>query len=206
MNILINLCARGGSKGVKNKNTREFMGNCLIKYTLAAALLFKEECTDYVDICVNSDSCTILDLMSPYDLTLIKRPVELATDSAPKIPAIRYSLTYMEKCLGKKYEYIIDLDITSPFRNKEDIENVLNIMRVNPSLDTVFSVVKSRRNPYFNMVEKKCGEVKKIIGSCFETRQQAPDVYDMNASIYCYRRESLLNKLKTSPQKRIDLL
>jgi len=49
------------------------------------------------------------------------------------------------------------------------------------------------------MVEQKNGKIQKIISSEFVARQQAPKVYDMNASIYCYRRYSLLNKLENSP-------
>ncbi|MEL7657440.1 MAG: acylneuraminate cytidylyltransferase family protein, partial [Bacillota bacterium] len=94
---------------------------------------------------------------------------------------------------------IIDLDITSPLRKVADIESALNKIIKNIDNDVVFSVVPSRRNPYFNMVENRNGKIQKIINSNFVTRQQAPKVYDMNASIYCYRRNSLLNILDQSP-------
>lgn len=200
MNILITICGRSGSKGVKNKNIRVFMGNSILKYTIAAAYLFKEKNGAYsVDICVNSDSEQLLSLVSQYDLTCIKRPEELAQDTSPKLPVIRYSLTYMEEVLRKQYDYIIDLDITSPLRKVADIESALNKIIKNIDNDVVFSVVPSRRNPYFNMVENRNGKIQKIINSNFVTRQQAPKVYDMNASIYCYRRNSLLNILDQSP-------
>lgn len=200
MNILITICGRAGSKGVKNKNIREFYGSELIKYTIAAAYLFKERNTGYdVDICVNSDSQNLLNIVRKYDLECIQRPVELAQDSSPKVPVIKFSLQYMEEKRSKKYEYIIDLDITSPFRRLEDIENALNKAIKNEVCDVAFSVVPSRRNPYFNMVEEDNGNLRKVISSDYTTRQQAPKVYDMNASIYCYKRNSLLNILDSSP-------
>jgi CMP-N,N'-diacetyllegionaminic acid synthase len=201
MNILITICGRAGSKGVKNKNIREFYGNKLIKYTIASAYLFKEKNNTQheVDICVNSDSEDFLNIVSKYDLECIRRPSELAQDSSPKVPVIKYSLEYMEKIKNRKYEYIIDLDITSPFRKLEDIQQALNKAIENSSCDVVFSVVPSRRNPYFNMVEKHHGLLKKVINACYTARQQAPAVYDMNASIYCYKRNALLNILKKSP-------
>lgn len=200
MNILITICGRAGSKGVKNKNTRKFLGKPLIEYSIAAAYHFKERNCDYnVDISVNSDSDEILNMVNQYDLTCIKRPEELAQDTSPKIPAIRYSLKFMEEKLNKQYDFIIDLDITSPLRKVTDIENSLSKIIENVTADVIFSVVPSRRNPYFNMVEDKDGRMQKIINVSFQARQQVPKVYDMNASIYCYRRKSLLHRLKQSP-------
>lgn len=201
MNILITVCGRAGSKGVKNKNARDFLGMPLVNYTIVAANLFKEKNPTYnIDISINTDSIQLLDMFKENkDVECINRPKELATDTSPKVPSIRYSLTYMEEKLNTTYDYVIDLDITSPLRKSEDIENALKKAEANLDLDVVFSVVNSRRNPYFNMVEEKNGKIQKIISSEFVARQQAPKVYDMNASIYCYRRNSLLNKLEKSP-------
>lgn len=200
MNILITICGRAGSKGVKNKNMRDFLGHPLIKYTIAAAYLFIENNSGYnADICVNSDSEELLGMVGNYDMECIKRPPELAQDASPKVPVIRYSLNYMEDKMKTKYDYIIDLDITSPLRKLQDIENALSKTIIENTCDVVFSVVKSRRNPYFNMVENKDNKIQKVIKSNFLTRQQAPAVYDMNASIYCYKRDSLLYKLENSP-------
>jgi CMP-N,N'-diacetyllegionaminic acid synthase len=205
MNILVTICGRAGSKGVKNKNIRSFLGKPLVYYTLAAANLFKDRNTAHdIDICVNSDSEDLLELSTKNrDITGIKRPIDLALDNSPKVPVIAYSLKYMEDKLCKKYDLVIDLDITSPLRKVEDIEAAMAKAMENSAVDVVFSVVHARRNPYFNMVENMSGEIRKIINSSFVTRQQAPQVYDMNASIYCYRRDSLLNVLKNSPLEGI---
>jgi len=200
MNILITVCGRAGSKGVKNKNLRDFLGQPLVYYTFQAAKLFKEKNSEYnIDICINSDSDKLLELGNQFgNIETIKRPYELATDESAKIPSIRYSLVEMEERKNRKYDFIIDLDITSPFRKLEDIEDALNKSIENKDVDVVFSVVESRRNPYFNMVEIKDGKIKKIKNSDYIRRQDAPKVYDMNASIYCYKRDSLLNKIKES--------
>lgn len=189
---------------MKNKNLHEFLGKPLISYTIAAANLFKErKSSDQVDICVNSDSDELLEIARKYKIVCIKRPEEIAQDTSPKVPAIRYSLAAMEVKFSKKYDFVIDLDITSPLRKVTDIENALTKIQQNDATDVVFSVVPSRRNPYFNMVEDKDGKIQKIIDVYFPTRQQAPKVYDMNASIYCYRRDSLLGRLQLSPLEGI---
>lgn len=200
MNILITVCGRAGSKGVKNKNFKNFLGNPLIEYTFASINLFKEQNKSLnIDVCLNSDSKELLKIATNNSIKGIDRPEELAQDNSPKVPVIRYSLEYMESFYKKKYDYVIDLDITSPLRKVEDIENALNKAISNKEIDVVYSVVNSRRNPYFNMVENKNGEIKKIKESNFIRRQDAPKVYDMNASIYCYKRDSLINVLKKSP-------
>ena len=58
-------------------------------------------------------------------------------------------------------------------------------------LDLVFSGTEARRNPYFNMVAAKDDCVVKVIDSPFTARQQAPAIYDINASIYVFRRDFL---------------
>lgn len=201
MNVLITICGRAGSKGVKNKNFRDFLGIPLINYTIVAANLFKKRNPSYgIDISINTDSHDLLNMFGENsDIVCIERPEQLATDNSPKVPVIRYSLNYAEEKLNKKYDFVIDLDITSPLRKSEDIENALNKAIANSETDVVFSAVHSRRNPYFNMVENRDGKIQKIISSDFVARQQAPQVYDMNASIYCYRRNSLLNILKNTP-------
>ena len=200
MNLLITICGRAGSKGLKSKNLKEFLGKPLIVYTLAAAYLFQERNPDdFTDICVNSDDAELLKIAEHYHANHLKRPEELAQDSSPKVPAIRHSLVIMEEKQNKKYDYVIDLDITSPLRKVSDMENAFIKIKQNRGLDVVFSVVPARRNPYFNMVEEKDGKVRKVIDTYFPSRQLAPKVYDMNASIYCYRRDSLLYRLKNSP-------
>jgi CMP-N,N'-diacetyllegionaminic acid synthase len=201
MNILITICGRAGSKGVRSKNIRELCGIPLIYYTVATALQFKNNNPVHsVDICVNSDSEPLLQLVrSIQGVTCVKRPEELARDDSPKIPVITHSVTMMEHNTGTHYDRVIDLDITSPLRKVEDIESALSKLESNDAADVVFSVVHARRNPYFNMVETHEGVSRKIIDSTFVTRQQAPQVYDMNASIYCYRRSSLVNRISRSP-------
>jgi len=200
MNILITLCGRSGSKGVKNKNYRNFLGIPLVHYSIAAAKIF----IDYnplhsVDICINSDSNELLTIATKFDgITGIIRPIELAWDTSPKIPVIRYSLNYMEQYKNKQYDYVIDLDITSPLRKAEDICSAFEKAHA-MHVDAVLSVTHSRRNPYFNMLEYVNGTLKKVINSNFNARQQAPTVYDVNASIYCYSRKALLENLKNSP-------
>ena len=115
MEVLITICGRAGSKGAKNKNFRLFLGKPLIYYTIKSAKLFKKNSTDLnIDICINSDSLIAKEIAEEEKITFIERPNELAMDKTPKVDAIRDVLIKMEKNKNKKYDYVIDLDITAP--------------------------------------------------------------------------------------------
>ena len=92
----------------------------------------------------------------------------------------------MENRRGIIYDLVVDLDITSPLRTQKDVANLVDTA-VESGADITYSVTTSRRNPYFNQVIKTDHGFKKAIVSDYTARQQAPEVYDMNASLYAYR-------------------
>ncbi|PHI07084.1 cytidylyltransferase domain-containing protein [Fusobacterium polymorphum] len=207
MEVLITICGRAGSKGAKNKNFRLFLGKPLIYYTIKSAKLFKKNSTDLnIDICINSDNLIAKEIAEEEKITFIERPNELAMDKTPKVDAIRDVLIKMEKNKNKKYDYVIDLDITAPLRKTQDIRSAFEQI-VSTKVDVVFSVVPARRNPYFNMVERD--EKGKIVFSkpvAYTCRQDAPEVYDMNASIYCYDRNTLIDTSKDPFDEKIEII
>lgn len=189
MRVLFTICGRAGSKGIENKNIRDFVGKPLPYYTLSAIDLFlkRHEEIEY-DIVVNSDSDVLLELlqdnsMRPVDL--IEREPALAGDDVGKIEVINNCLNEMEKRKNVKYNIVVDLDITSPLRKIRDIEELLRV-HLDKKPDVTTSVTPARRNPYFNQVMQAEKGVKKVIASNFTARQQAPTIYDMNASLYAY--------------------
>lgn len=203
-NILLIIAARGGSKGVKNKNTKILMGKPLIAYTIQQAFKWGKA----ADIVCSTDSRKIAKLAKQYGVKIpFKRPKNLAGDKIPKIEVLRHALFECERIYKKKYHIIVDLDVTSPIRKIVDLDNCLRLFRKNRP-DTLFSVVKSRRNPYFNMVEKK-NNGRLSLSKCLKKkvfgRQAAPLVYDMNASIYFYKREYLLNSKNNAVVSKISL-
>lgn len=189
-NILFTICGRAGSKGIRGKNAQDFLGVPLVYYTLAAIELTNEHCPDLQSkIALNTDSLELVRLMneSGVDFISIDRPAELAGDRASKVSVIAYTAERVEDLLGCHFDCVIDLDITSPLRTVNDVCNVL-AKREESDADTVFTVTGARRNPYFNMVKQgNDGYYERAITSAFNTRQEAPKFYDMNASIYAYK-------------------
>jgi N-acylneuraminate cytidylyltransferase len=184
-NILISVCARGGSKGIPGKNLKSLNGKPLIDYTLG----FINELKGIIefDLYFSTDDQKIKThlINEGYEVPNI-RDKTLAMDHTPKIDVIRNVLLNAERLYGKTYDYVIDLDVTSPLRNQNDILEALNRLKKDENALNIFSVSKSRKNPYFNMIEKKeDGYFKKVITKDNITgRQQAPEVFELNASFY----------------------
>ena len=193
--ILITICGRAGSKGFANKNLKVFLDNPLCYYTLASAFDFKDRCGATVDICLNTDSIPLKELiLEKYpEVIPIERPIELSGDTVPKMAVFQQSLKYMEQKFKTHYDYLIDLDITSPLRQIDDVLGAYNLKLSHPESGLVFSGCSSRRNPYFNMVKKEGDFVTKAINNAeYTSRQQAPEIFDLNASIYVFQRDFLI--------------
>lgn len=195
--LLITICGRAGSKGFKNKNLKVFCEKPLVYYTLSAASLFKAARPDVqLDICLNTDSQALADLVAAKypEVVFLPRGEALGGDTVPKMAVFQDSLARMEEKNGCTYDYVMDLDITSPLRTARDVQNAFEMKAARPDLDLVFSVTESRRNPCFNMV-RDCGDhvEKGIANATYTARQQAPVFYDVNASIYVFRRDFLAN-------------
>ncbi len=198
MKLLVTICARAGSKGVKSKNIREFCGRPILYYTLASYQLFIEKyAAEFHDItlAVNTDSRELVEQMErsgiPY--VSIAREEELAGDYVSKMSVIRDTLLKVEEQTKKCYDITVDLDLTSPIRTAEDIKGTIETLLSDENADISYSVTESRRSPYFNMVcIKENGYYNTVLKSEFVSRQQVPVCFDMNASIYAYRRRYLI--------------
>lgn len=192
MNRICTICARGGSKGVKSKNTKMLLGKPLIAHTIIQAI--KSQLFDV--IAVSSDSDEMLHIAKEYGANvLIKRPSELATDKAAKLPVIQHCLLSAEEQTGKKFDVVVDMDATSPLRLVDDIHLSVNMFEQDLTAHNLITGAPARRSPYFNLVEVD-NEGNTTLSKNLETvvvrRQDAPKCFDMNASIYIWRRETLL--------------
>ena len=192
MKRLCTICARGGSKGVKGKNIRPLLGKPLIAHSIEQA----RESGLFSAIAVSSDSDNILQVAKEWGVDFtIKRPDELATDQAAKLPVIRHCVAEVERQLGGVFDTVVDLDATSPLRSIEDIRQAVALLEESGA-GNVITGTPSRRSPYFNLVEVKDGgvvELSKPLKMAIVRRQDAPKCYDMNASIYVWQRDVLFS-------------
>lgn len=194
MNILFTICGRAGSKGIKNKNIRTFIDKPLVYYTISAIDLWVSRAKEDVqyDIVLSTDSEELINLVNDnlmQNVNIIHRREELCGDSIGKIAVIQDCMEQMQNDM-KQYDIIIDLDITSPLRTIDDLNRLIQI-HSRTGADVTTSVTTARRNPYFNQLMKTEHGYKKVIQSNYTARQQAPEIFDMNASMYAYSPEFL---------------
>ncbi|GFI19330.1 CMP-N,N'-diacetyllegionaminic acid synthase [Lachnospiraceae bacterium] len=198
MNILFTICARAGSKGAAGKNIKLFCGRPLVYYTLEIYEKYRAKYRgeNEIDLAVNTDSKQLLrqidDKGTKY--IFVERKKELAGDIIAKGAVIKDTVLAVEGMQGRQYELIVDLDLTSPLRYLTDVEGTIDQVLQNERCNFAYSVVEARRSPYFNMVSKKDrGFFARVIPSDYTARQQVPECFDMNASIYAYAREYLMD-------------
>ena len=187
--VLCTICVRSGSQEIKNKNLIKIKGKPLFTYTL-----LKAKKISFIDkIVLSTDSKKISNEFAKFGQDcFFLRSKKLSTSSAGKVSVIRDALLRAEKYFNQKFDHIIDLDVTSPLRTIKDIDFAYkHFLRKNS--DNLISVCEARKNPYFNMVESINNKIKIVKKSnTIFSRQKAPTVYEMNASIYIWKRKTLL--------------
>ncbi|MDD5041853.1 MAG: acylneuraminate cytidylyltransferase family protein [Candidatus Peribacteraceae bacterium] len=190
MDLLITICARGGSKGIPGKNIRPVNGIPLIAYTIHHAQEYAKQWGG--DIALSTEDPKIRAVAEIYGLkTDYIRPAPLASDTAGKVDTLKDLLLHHERARGKRYDMLMDLDVTSPLRTMDDLRATLDLIQANPKALNIFSVSFPRHNPYTDMVERTAEGfyyLSKPTETTYLSRQTAPKVYEMNASFYYYRR------------------
>jgi N-acylneuraminate cytidylyltransferase/CMP-N,N'-diacetyllegionaminic acid synthase len=139
-------------------------------------------------VAVSSDSAEILNLARAAGVAdIVERPPEMATDFAPKAPAIRHALVTVEARHGETYDVQVDLAATSPLRLAEDIRGAVALLE-STGVASVITGTPSRHSPYFSLVEEwPDGHVELSKKADIVRRQDSPRTYDMDGSIYVWK-------------------
>ena len=187
MNYLVVIPARGGSKGVPDKNIKLLNEKPLIHYTIEAA----REVFDDKYIFVSTDSTKIKSIVEQTVLKVASlRPKYLATDSANSRDVLLHAIDQFTIINKIKPDLVIMLQPTSPLRKACHIKEALKLY--SSDLDMVVSVKKTKSNPYFVLYEEnKSGFLKQSKKGNFTTRQSCPPVWEFNGAIYIINVNSL---------------
>ncbi|MBI5279357.1 MAG: acylneuraminate cytidylyltransferase family protein [Burkholderiales bacterium] len=186
MKTIATICARGGSKGLPGKNLRPFAGKPLIAHSIEQALA----CPLVEGVYVSTDDEDIAAVARSHGAQVpYLRPAELATDEAPKLPAIEHLVRHLEAA-GMAVDRIVDLQPTSPLRTQEDLRHAIEASEA--ACDLVVSVSEPSHSPYFSLVEAQAdGSLQLSKPAQHVRRQDLPPVWGLNGSIYVWRRAAL---------------
>ncbi len=184
--ILALITARGGSKGIPGKNIKNLGGKPLISWTIEVAKSSK-----YLDrLILSSDSSEIIDVALSCGCEVpFVRPSELATDQSSSIDVVLHAIN----SLDTKYDYILLLQPTSPFRKSSDIDGIIEYV-IDNNLELAISVSKVKKHPAY--LYKISG--KKLIPYIDVThqlrRQDMPSTYEHNGALYFSSTEYILKE------------
>jgi CMP-N-acetylneuraminic acid synthetase len=172
--------ARGGSKGIKNKNIIPICGKPLIAFSIEAALYSK-----YIaETVVSSDDEKILNISLELGATALKRPPELATDAAPSEPVISHVLSQL-KSEGREFDIVMLLQPTSPLRISEDIDGAVEAF-YSRHTEALISVYSPAHAPLKAFMVNENGFLQGVFNNeaPFMRRQDLPDSYYPNGAIF----------------------
>ena len=143
-----------------------------------------------------SDAQSYLDVGRSAGATdLIMRPADLASDEASKLDVLRHCLAEVEQATASNFDTLVDLQVTSPFRTKRDISAAVQLLENDSVAQNVVSATLSKKSPYFTVFENNeegFAGVCKNLGGAIVRRQDVPKTYDLNGSIYVWRRDTIL--------------
>lgn len=189
--VLAVIPARGGSKGLPGKNILPLAGKPLIAHTIEAA----RGSARVKKVMVSTDDPEIARVSAACGAQVIRRPAELATDTASSVDVLLHLLRTLEE---PEPETLLLLQATSPLRNSSDIDAALDIFD-RGGCDAVVSVCEPRHSPYWSFVLNNGLMVPLFDHSLLEKRRQdLPRVYRPNGAIYIVKSNIL--------RKRKDLL
>ena len=193
--ILAIIPARGGSKGIPQKNSKILGGKPL----LAHAVEFAVKSPEIERVILSTDDSEIADMGLKYGAEVpFIRPLNLATDEAPMIEVVLHALDRISK-EGWRPAYVVLLQPTSPFRRQKDLSEATSIIRNDSNIDSIVSVEKvpMHYSPHF-LMKIEDGVLGFYVegGHRVTRRQDAPPAYARNGQFYITRSD-IINDQKS---------
>tara|TARA_A100001011_G_C14305763_1_gene843040 strand:+ start:1755 stop:2534 length:780 start_codon:yes stop_codon:yes gene_type:complete len=193
--ILAIILARGGSKAIPKKNLALINGHPLISYTISEAIKSK-----YISkIVVSSDDIEIRKIAIQYGADAsYERPKELSKDDSKPVECNLHATRFIEKKLNLKYDYVVELLCTNPFKTTYDIDLALK-KQLDTDADSVIGVMRLDDHHPIRIKKIDDGKIRDFcLPEIPESRRQdlKPDAYIRNGSIYSMRRDMLEKKIR----------
>ncbi len=184
--------ARGGSKGLPDKNIKMLAGKPLIAHTIEAA----RQARRIERVVVSTNDPAIADVSRAFQAEIpFIRPASLATDSARAIDAYIYSLEKLNLGNAQPYEDCIVLLPTSPLRTAEDIDQAVDLYREKRA-DSIISVCEAMPPPTWAKKIDSDGVLRDYfpLSDALLNRQQIAKAYMPNGAIYVLKYDLLKNR------------
>ena len=173
--------ARGGSKGLPNKNIKTLVDKPLLAHSIVLALSIPR----ISNVFVSTECEKITKVARTYGANIIPRPSELAQDETPEWLAWQHAVSWVNSKYGK-FDQFLSLPCTAPLRIVEDVVKCLDDFEIGDS-EMLITITEAHRSPWFNMVSEDSNKNLNLVLDTSETiycRQKAPAVFDMTTVAY----------------------
>jgi CMP-N,N'-diacetyllegionaminic acid synthase len=178
--------ARGGSKRLPRKNVLDLAGKPLIAWTIEASLK-----SQYIDqVIVTSDDDEILDISKRLEAEIIKRPKELATDTASSFDTVKHAIDNSILC-----DFIVLLQPTSPLRTNQHIDEAIELL-ISKNADAIVSVCEMDHSPLWSNILPENASMENFIRDEIKNKrsQDLEKYYRLNGAIYICKMDKLLDE------------
>lgn len=204
--VLAIIPARGGSKGLPNKNIKLLNGQPLIGWTIEQGL----SCPEIDSVVVTTDSNEISEVAKSFGAEVpFLRPPELATDTATSFSAVEHCIEFYKKELNQEFDIIVLLEATSPLREKDDLSKMLKQFSENyESCDAIISVGEVSEHPSIVKTLSSDGTLARLLvdNENVTRRQDNSTVYFPYCVAYMVKREVLLDTQSFYPKDSLPYI
>lgn len=179
--------ARGGSKRLPNKNILLLAGKPMLLWTVESAMQSK-----YLDeIILSTDSDDIIKVVENYKIKTIKRPIELASDTAKTVDVVKHVIENIDK----KYDFIVLLQPTSPLRTSNHIDEAIEQL-IKLNADAIISVTEVDHSPLWCNILPESLSMENFISEDIKHKrsQDLPKFYRLNGAIYICKTKKLIEE------------
>ncbi len=187
MTFLAIIPARSGSKRLPNKNILPLAGKPMLLWTIENAVKSK-----YLDeLVLSTDSDEIINIVKDYNIKVIKRPLELASDTAKMVDVVKHVIENKDK----KYDFIVLLQPTSPLRKEYHIDEAIErIIKLNA--DAIISVCEVDYSPLWcNTLPDDLSMENFVSDNIKDKRSQdLPKFYRLNGAIYICKTDKFISE------------
>jgi N-acylneuraminate cytidylyltransferase/CMP-N,N'-diacetyllegionaminic acid synthase len=191
MKILCVIPARGGSKGVKNKNIKLLKGKPVLAYSIEDALAAKT-----VDLTVvSTEDPMIAEVATNLGVKVINRPAEFAQDTSPIYFALRHAVECVASEEGWTPDITVWLQANVPLRENDLVDQVVQKLINNfNKADTVSTVHKTHRYPEWMKIQVNgLLEFREKAEKLQYTRQVLDDIYLHDGSVAAIKTSVLMD-------------
>lgn len=185
--VLALIPARGGSKGLPRKNLSILAGKPLIAWTIEAA----KSCPLVTRTVVSTDDEEIARIAKQFgaEVPFLRSP-ELSGDSVTSEEVLLHALNWIEEKENKRYDILLYLQPTDPFRRNNIIFDVIKSLIEHPEIETVFAARPDHKN-YWAM---RGGTYVRLDERGHAPRQIKAHIYREDTGIACATRISVIKK------------